>query len=113
VLRGVGETENLYHAVSVVDHGSGRADGAAEPPNSIQCDGASNPRAKGSGDKGGEVDSRSSVRPNSDGSTPERQGGEQALLGIPPVLVPGSGAGYDPRPRILSLAAFTADRPVK
>ena len=75
------------------------ADSPAERSTPINCAGAITSVARGDGDKQGEVDDQSSVRPKNNGSTPEGQGGEQVPFGTPPVSAPGSGPGYDRRPR--------------
>lgn len=84
--------------MSSVDHGSGRANGAAEHPTLIDCDDAPTPGATRGGGTREETDGRSGVRPSSDGSISIEQGAEQsAQQGSPntsATSVPGPKVRY-------------------
>lgn len=84
LLGDAGRAQGLQHAVSSVDYGSRRADSAAEHSTPIDCDNAPTAGAKGDGDKSGETDGRSGVRPSSDGWISTEQGAEHGAQQGPP-----------------------------
>ena len=68
LLGDAGGAQGSQHAVSSVDHGSGRANGAAKHPTPIDYDDAPTPGGTRGGGTRGETDGRSGIRPSSDGS---------------------------------------------
>ncbi len=100
LLGDAGGAQGPQHAVSSVDHGSGRANDAAENPTPIDCDDAPTLRGTRGGGTRGETDGRSGIRPSSDGSISAEQGAEQGAQQGPPnssaTLVLGLKVRYVP-----------------
>ena len=83
---GAGETQEPQNAVSSVEHGSLKVDGAAERLTLIDYDNSPTPGATRSGDTCEETDGRSSICPSSDSFISREQGprrGSPDLLAVP------------------------------
>jgi len=88
-LFGAGGAQESHRAQPRDKHGMGGAD------TQNNCNHVPIPGPKQCGDKGGDIDSSSSLHLSSDDTTREEQGGRHYSFSTPPTVA-GSEAGYDP-----------------